>query len=476
MLIVLANIALKRRYASEYDEAVRNRNQLRLFLPLSLGIYGFLDRLGKGDVFGSKTTLSHLNVNGDIKDILKKNACSVLSYVQLGILVTYFLTVICTLGNKNPLMDGARLERPKTGDGVMEYELVADVGDDLGEVPVTIEVNEQKCDKAEMDKFFATACERLEQEVTDGNASPEQITGSLNLISSIPGTSITVEWLDMDYSLIYPDGTILHDHIENPVIVYLTARLKYFDEEKIYSFPVRLMPEEKSASAVFLEKLGMQLTELDTEQSEEAYLTLPGEVDGMQVSWKAADSKTEVKISVLGMLAVAAVIPGWRFELKKREKERSSQMMRDYTDIISKFILLITAGMTCRSAWEKICSDYSEHRTDSDPEKFAYEEMIKSCRELKLGLPEAEVYDRFGERCGVTAYQRFGTILSRNLKRGSRDMLMVLEEESQDAFSERREAVKQKGEEVGTKLLIPMMGMLCIVIAIVVVPAFTGFT
>ena len=67
--------------------------------------------------------------------------------------------------------------------------------------------------------------------------------------------------------------------------------------------------------------------------------------------------------------------------------------MRDYPDIISKFIMLITAGMTCRAAWEKICSDYrrSIEREKSKDEavktgkkkkagnrRYAYEEMIIS--------------------------------------------------------------------------------------------------
>ena len=165
--------------------------------------------------------------------------------------------------------------------------------------------------------------------------------------------------------------------------------------------------------------------------------------------------------------------------------------MRDYPDIISKFIMLITAGMTCRAAWEKICSDYrrSIEREKSKDEavktgkkkkagnrRYAYEEMIISNNEMQLGLPEIKVYERFGTRCSVPAYNRFGNMLARNIKRGSAGIIEILESEAKESFAERRENVRKKGEETGTKLLIPMFGMLILVIAIVVVPAFSSFS
>ena len=85
------------------------------------------------------------------------------------------------------------------------------------------------------------------------------------------------------------------------------------------------------------------------------------------------------------------------------------------------------------------------------------------------------MYESFGTRCNLLAYQRFGTMLSRNLKRGSANIIDMLELESRDCIAERRENVRRKGEETGTKLLLPMFGMLILVIAIVVVPAFSSF-
>ena len=47
-----------------------------------------------------------------------------------------------------------------------------------------------------------------------------------------------------------------------------------------------------------------------------------------------------------------------------------------------------------------------------------------------------------------------------------------LNEEADRVFLERKNAARKFGEEAGTKMLIPMMLMLFIVMAIVIIPAF----
>ena len=95
---------------------------------------------------------------------------------------------------------------------------------------------------------------------------------------------------------------------------------------------------------------------------------------------------------------------------------------------------------------------------------------------MQLGIPEIKVYERFGARSAVAAYNRFGNMLARNIRRGSAGIIELLESEAKESFAERRENVRKKGEETGTKLLLPMFGMLILVIAIVVVPAFSSFS
>ena len=54
-------------------------------------------------------------------------------------------------------------------------------------------------------------------------------------------------------------------------------------------------------------------------------------------------------------------------------------------------------------------------------------------------------------------------------------MSLLLEQESEDAFEERKNMAKKYAEEAGTKLLFPMILMLGIVIVIIMVPAILSF-
>ena len=98
-----------------------------------------------------------------------------------------------------------------------------------------------------------------------------------------------------------------------------------------------------------------------------------------------------------------------------------------------------------------------------------------TCYELQSGRSEKEAYDHFGKRCQVQAYRKLCTLLSQNLRKGSNDLLRVLRQEADNAFTERKNLAKKLGEEAGTKLLLPMMMMLCIVMVVIMIPAYFSF-
>src|SRR5699024_5767251 len=102
----------------------------------------------------------------------------------------------------------------------------------------------------------------------------------------------------------------------------------------------------------------------------------------------------------------------------------------------------------------------------------AYEEMVSTMNQIRGGIPEGEAYEDYGTRCNVSAYRKFGTLLSQNLRKGSKGLTDLLGREAEEAFEERKNLAKKLGEEAGTKLVIPLFLMLIIVFAIVIVPAF----
>ncbi|MCM1569460.1 MAG: type II secretion system F family protein [Roseburia sp.] len=143
-------------------------------------------------------------------------------------------------------------------------------------------------------------------------------------------------------------------------------------------------------------------------------------------------------------------------ELAKRKKFLKLQ----YPDIVYKLVLYLGAGMSVRGCFGKLSEDY--------------ELMLYACRELQTGMSEAAVYDRLGKRSGLQEYIRLSTLLSQNLKKGNSTLLLRLDEEAYKASRERVQTARRLGEEAGTKLLIPMVMFLAVVMLMIAIPAFTG--
>ena len=104
-----------------------------------------------------------------------------------------------------------------------------------------------------------------------------------------------------------------------------------------------------------------------------------------------------------------------------------------------------------------------------------YEEMQRTSFEIKNGMGEERAYERFGERCGGYRYRKFGNLLAQNLRKGSRGLTVLLAQEVEESYEERKSEVRKYGEEAGTKLLLPMVLMMGIIMAILIVPAVLSF-
>lgn len=175
-----------------------------------------------------------------------------------------------------------------------------------------------------------------------------------------------------------------------------------------------------------------------------------------------------------GILSSVIVYMGRDRELKKKVEKREREMLLDYPEIVSKLTLLISAGLTLRAAFERVACDHAvcSHKRRS----YAMEEMMITVHRMRSGISEYEAYLDFGKRCAVKRYTKLGALFSQNIKKGSAGLLQELEREVQDAFEERKANARRVGEEASTRLLLPMVMMLSVVMIVVIVPAFMSFS
>ena len=182
------------------------------------------------------------------------------------------------------------------------------------------------------------------------------------------------------------------------------------------------------------------------------------------------------QIALLEVVVIVLLFLSKKEKQKNELKERNMMMQLEYPEIVSKMAVLMGAGMTVEQAWNRITARYIDKRQKEKAQKLpAYEEMLITEREISDGEIGRKAYAGFAERVNIECYQRFIRIILQSIHKGNKGVCEMLEKESDDAFNERRLLAMKLGEEAGTKMLVPMMLMMTIVIAIVIAPAIINF-
>ena len=233
-------------------------------------------------------------------------------------------------------------------------------------------------------------------------------------------------------------------------------------------------PEKELSEEQQREKeLQDMIVQYNQKKNDPRYYYLPEEWNGKHLEWEQPKDTTGNLISALGLVAAAAVVIAKRREEESVQIKRREQMLMDYPGLVMKFTLLVQAGLTARKAFQKIAMDYGKREEGNN--RAAYEEIRTACYEMDSGVSEAEAYRRFGERCGQVKYKTLSTLLIQNLQKGSRYLSDLLEKESVEAWEERKRKARVLGEAAATKLLLPMVLMLLVVMAVIMLPACLSF-
>jgi hypothetical protein len=115
--------------------------------------------------------------------------------------------------------------------------------------------------------------------------------------------------------------------------------------------------------------------------------------------------------------------------------------------------------------------DYQKRQQVKGKERPGYELVLQLQRELADGVGEALALEHFGNNSGCKEYRKLALLLQQNRRKGNEDLILRLEREDMEAFELRKNLAMKAGEEASTKLLLPMMGMLAVVIVMIIVPA-----
>lgn len=308
--------------------------------------------------------------------------------------------------------------------------------------------------------------------IKGSNESLEHITEPLVLSSHYEGYPFQIKWDVYPRNIININGSVTKEELSSEgESVTLTASMEYEDFSKDMRIHITVYPKMMSGKDELYHRLSEELETINLTDRTKVKIELPTQIDEKPIRWKLRRKNQSVAILVLFLCAGCAVYYFRDQEIKKEEEAQKRQMLMDYTDIISKFILLLGAGMTVKMSWKKIVCDYEEKIVHGFKKRLIYEEMSASLLSMNNGMSEIQVYEEFGKRTNLSKYQMLSSLLIQHIRKGTQNVNILLERELCDSLEEKKCIARQLGEEAGTKLLLPLFIMLGIVMIMIMFPA-----
>ena len=362
------------------------------------------------------------------------------------------------------------LVRNEYGSNGAEAELTVTLDGEKQDVELPVAA--RRMDRRELRKVLADRAGKLEKMIL-GDMDAGHVDRDLTLPEKAGNPSVKISWDTSNAALMDWEGILGPEVPPEGAEVKLTATLSIEEEEVEKEIKLKVYPRPMND----IEKLQQEVRNAVQEANDETEETvhLPENVGGKKAEWSLRQGNTGVILLLFGFL-IAALYAYSKVRAGEKEAEkRDEEMLIDYPNIVSKLVLLLTAGMSLRKAFARIRTDYRDTLRHGAPKRAGYEEIVRMSLEMEHGVSELVAYENMGKRCRVNVYRTFSTLLVQNLTKGGDEMAAILSREAQEAYEDRKKRARILGEEAGTKLLLPMLLMLAIVMAILMIPAFFAF-
>lgn len=373
------------------------------------------------------------------------------------------------------LQEDGTIIRGTYEEGIRELDVRASFEDGT-QKEFSVQVGARRLTGQELETLFTKFSEELPGLILGSNPSLQEVSADLQLDESYEGYPFLVEWHSDCLSIVANTGTVSEIE-EETVELILSAEIFYEEEEEPgweLQIPVCVVPPIFTEE----ERLQRQMEELLIREEQgsrlEAAWKLPESFQGQAIYWSQKISDYSIPLWVGALVTAVMVFFFSDKDIHANLEAKRVEMKRFYPDVVQKLVLYMGAGLTVRGAFQRIAGNYEQDKKAGKAEIAIYEEMLYACRELQTGVSEGVVYEHFGKRTGLQEYIRLSTLLMQNLKKGNSTLLQRLREEADKACIEQLQNGRRLGEEASTKLLLPMVLMLVVVMLLIMIPAFSS--
>ena len=389
------------------------------------------------------------------------------------------------------------IERSSYGTQKTPYKLNIDVENLAKNMEFSVSVSPRKYDKKEADEKFKEKLEELKISILNQNEDYENINSKLNFNSDL-GEGIKANYAftpednkkDFTYytkyqGLIDGNGNVKNEDFKEDesctgyIEIQLSTEIKdvegSYKSEK-YMLPVRVVSKNLSILEAFKVAFKKSFEEKDKETIDDDTVLLPKVVNNFKIIYKEKLNLSFLLMPIFGIFVALLLEARDKEQEKEKKKKRIRYLEIDYTQIITKILLYVSSGMTIRNSMIRLAENYQKTKVNDKniESRVAYEELVIVKNKLLSGYGESKAYEEMAKNINLRTYTRFLNIIIQSIKNGNKELKNILNMEVQDALYERKQHAKKLGEEAATKLVLPLMMMLAIIMVIIMVPAFMG--
>lgn len=428
-------------------------------------------------------SLSLLYPGESEQDALNRYRVELISTI---LLITACGAVVCLIVNfmaesEGILTDDNRIYRNTYGSEAVEASLSAGIDMENAEeqeesYQIDISVGSRVYTGEEADALFERMTAELLPILLKDNDSADHILHPVAMVKSVEGYPFDISWECSNYELLDYDGIVHNEELEAPAIITLTADCTYLKEHRYTEIDLVICPPEKTREELIYEEILNAVRGREEESRSKEDFILPQRISYGEIFWE--ENLDDISpLILLGALVVCVLIaPFKETEISSRLKKRSRELLIEYPAFISRLTLYLGAGMSVRNCLALFGRQAALRASKKKKLSYLDRELIITARELEVGISDQEAVEHLGKRCGTREYMRFSALLVQNMRKGSADLIGMLGEESQEAFELRKNEARKLGEEASTKMLLPMVMMLAVVMIIIMVPAYMSFS
>ena len=396
------------------------------------------------------------------RDFCVKRIKVTLATVLAGLILGCFMKLSATTDRT---ISGEGFERNEWNGKKEHLELYAISGEER--LPVDVVLEPRLLSEAELDSYSSRFEEEIGELILGENADLQHVCSDLAIAEKYDGYPFKCIWRSSDPKRISAYGGRVDSSSEAEVTLTLTY--SYGDYKRSLDITVRVIRPEMTDGQMLTAGLSDYLAEDQKETREDKIWALPSEYAGREITWENRVEDDGFLIMAVFAAVGVVIYMASEKDLTSKAEQKKENMRRSYPKILRQLALYIGAGMTVKAAFSRIAEDAPENGSEQ-----VFEEMRIACLEMKQGISETQVYERFGKRTGLSEYIKLSGLLSQNLRRGNPGFTGRLKDEAYRSMHERVLESRKAGEKAQTKLLAPMMMMLAVVMVMIMMPAMTG--